>query len=52
MTCSDVSKSDSGNMRGIDSKSEVECKNSELTDATLQMRHNGGIEHGIEAGVM
>lgn len=51
MTCSDFSKSNSGNMRGIDSKSEVECKNSKLTDATLQMRDNGGIDHGIEVGM-
>lgn len=52
MTCSDFSKRNSGNMRRLDSKSEVECKNRKLTGATLPMRDNGGFDHGTEVGMM
>lgn len=47
-----LSKSNSGNVRSIDSKGQVECKNSKETVAILQMRDDDDFDYGIEMGIM
>lgn len=47
-----LSKSNSGNMRRIDSKGQVKCKNNKVTVAMLPMKDDGGFDHDIEVGIM